>query len=56
MPRIGITGHMNLSVHTIPLVEAEIHTKLAAFPRHDLVGFSCIAPGADSLFAQAVLV
>ncbi|WP_026931252.1 hypothetical protein [Glycomyces tenuis] len=51
--RIGITGHMNLTPATCELVRVELEKLLAG---HDhLVGYSCFAEGADSLFAQAVL-
>ncbi|MFD3594353.1 hypothetical protein ACFWU5_16640 [Nocardia sp. NPDC058640] len=51
--RISVTGHMNITVDTVPLVRAAI-TELLGNPS-DLVGVSCIARGADSVFAQAVL-
>lgn len=53
--RIGITGHMNLSPETMDLVRAGISEALAAHQDGDLVGFSCLAAGADSIFAQAVI-
>jgi hypothetical protein len=53
--RIGITGHMNLTPETIDLVRAGISEALEAHQDGDLVGFSCLAAGADSIFAQAVL-
>ncbi|RDI53893.1 hypothetical protein [Nocardia mexicana] len=56
MVRIGVTGHMNLAADTVPLVYAEITRRLAdSGAAADLVGVSCIARGADSVFAQAVL-
>lgn len=51
--RVAVTGHMNITEETAVLVRAEIARRLAEFP--DLVGVSCIARGADSVFAQAVL-
>ncbi|MEU6189767.1 hypothetical protein [Nocardia sp. NPDC047038] len=53
--RIGITGHTNVTQATEPLVCAEIGALLAAYPAADLVGVSCLARGADSMFAKAVL-
>lgn len=53
--RIGITGHMNLSPETVDLVRAGITEALEEFQDGDLVGFSCLAAGADSIFAQAIL-
>lgn len=53
MVRIGVTGHMNITPGTAGLVYDEIKQRLARST--DLVGVSCIARGADSVFAQAVL-
>ncbi|WP_330182245.1 hypothetical protein OHB26_00325 [Nocardia sp. NBC_01503] len=56
MTRIGVTGHVNVTEDLIPLVYADIALILAdAGDPTDLVGISCIARGADSVFAQAVL-
>lgn len=55
MPRIGITGHMNLTPATEKLVSAALHDLLAPYADSDLVGVSCLARGADQLFARAVL-
>ncbi|MEV0075376.1 hypothetical protein AB0H58_03095 [Nocardia neocaledoniensis] len=51
--RISVTGHMNITPATAELVRAAITDLLADIP--NLVGVSCIAPGADSVFAAAVL-
>lgn len=51
--RVAVTGHMNITADTTPLVATAIRDHLTQIP--DLVGISCIARGADSLFAQAVL-
>jgi hypothetical protein len=53
--RVGITGHMNLTPATIELVRAALKAALAEFDPADLVGASCLAEGADSVFAQTVL-
>ena len=53
--KIGVTGHMDLTPTTAELVRAALRTELAAFMPGDLIGVSCLAEGADSLFAQAVL-
>lgn len=53
--RIGITGHMNLTPETVDLVRVGISEALQAHQGDDLVGFSCLAAGADSIFAQAIL-
>jgi hypothetical protein len=55
VPRIGITGHMNLTESTRPLIEAAIRKLLNQYPADELIGVSCIAAGADSIFAQVVL-
>lgn len=46
---------MNLSPETIDLVRTAISEALEEFQDGNLVGFSCLAAGADSIFAQAVL-
>ncbi|MFE1592973.1 hypothetical protein [Nocardia sp. NPDC058705] len=51
--RISVTGHMDINAATAKLVRAELDRLLAGVP--DLVGVSCIARGADSVFADAVL-
>jgi hypothetical protein len=53
--RYGITGHMDLTPHTVALVDREIREALSAVPPVELIGVSCLAAGADSLFARAVL-
>lgn len=52
--RIGITGHSNLSPETVPLV-AEALRKVLDQVTEPVVGVSCLARGADQLFARAVL-
>jgi hypothetical protein len=53
--RIGITGHMNLAPETRTLVREALDTELKQYDPTSLIGFSCIAEGADALFAEAVL-
>lgn len=55
MPRIGITGHTNLTAATEEVVYEALRKILLPHPSHDLVGVSCLARGADQIFAQAVL-
>ncbi|MGF1655313.1 MAG: hypothetical protein ACFCUP_18570 [Actinomycetales bacterium] len=57
MPRIAVTGHMNLTPETTTLVRAALHDRLreAAGDEEPLVGLSCLAEGADALFAAAIL-
>ena len=54
MVRIGVTGHMNLTTETAALVSEAIRARLREVGG-EVVGVSCIARGADSLFAEAVL-
>ncbi|MFI1015301.1 hypothetical protein [Streptomyces sp. NPDC020965] len=53
MPTLAVTGHMDLTDDSVPLVRAALRELLAAYGS-DLTGVSCIAAGADSLFAQEV--
>lgn len=53
MTRLAITGHRGLPRDTEQLVDAALREEIAG--TRDVVGLSCIADGADSLFAQAVL-
>src|SRR5439155_11374670 len=46
---------MNLAPASVPLVYQAIAAVLAPYAREELTGMSCIARGADSIFAQAVL-
>ncbi|GAA2370816.1 hypothetical protein [Streptomyces cuspidosporus] len=55
MTTIAVTGHMDLTEDSVPLVRAELDKILAAYEPAELVGVSCIARGSDSLFAEAVL-
>jgi hypothetical protein len=53
--RIAITGHMNLTADSEVLIRRAITGALALYVSDKLTGISCIARGADSIFAQAVL-
>ncbi|WP_174552932.1 hypothetical protein [Nocardia amamiensis] len=56
MVRIGVTGHMNITEATAPLVYQVVRELLTDHgDGTDLVGVSCIARGSDSVFARAVL-
>jgi hypothetical protein len=46
---------MNLAPRTVPLVEKGIRDAVAPYLGAGLVGVSCIAAGADQVFARAVL-
>jgi hypothetical protein len=59
--RIGVTGHLNLTPDTVRLVEAELRRRLLRMRgegdarSRSLVGVSCLARGADSVFAQVLV-
>ncbi|UED87429.1 hypothetical protein [Streptomyces profundus] len=55
MTTFAVTGHMDLTDGTVPLVRAALRELLAPHEAAEVVGVSCIAAGADSLFAEAVL-
>ncbi|MFD8478723.1 hypothetical protein [Kitasatospora sp. NPDC059673] len=55
MPVIAVTGHMGLTPATARAVRAALDAQLAPYPAGELTGLSCLAPGADTLFADAVL-
>jgi hypothetical protein len=46
---------MNLTLDSVPLVYKAITDSLAPYAKEELTGVSCVARGADSIFAQAVL-
>jgi hypothetical protein len=52
--RIGITGHSNLTPDSVPPVAAEIR-KVLSEHEQPIVGVSCLARGADQVFARVVL-
>jgi len=52
---IAVTGHMDLTEASVPLVRAALDDLLTACGADELVGVSCVAAGSDSLFAEAVL-
>jgi hypothetical protein len=54
MVRIGVTGHSNLAPDSVPLVAAELR-KVLSEHGEPLVGLSCLARGADQVFARVVL-
>ncbi|AAZ55283.1 hypothetical protein JCM3263A_08700 [Thermobifida fusca] len=53
--RIGITGHSNLTADSMDLVRQALTEALTPYADGELVGVSCLARGADQLFAEAVL-
>lgn len=52
--RIGITGHQDIPNGALPFVKDGIERTLSRF-RSDLTGLSCLAAGADQLFAESIL-
>ncbi|MEU5850002.1 hypothetical protein [Saccharopolyspora shandongensis] len=54
MPRIGITGHSNLTAASAPRVREALVAELSPY-REGLTGVTCLARGADQIFARAVL-
>jgi hypothetical protein len=55
LPRIGITGHSNLTPATVPLVADGIGAALASYAPGEVTGVTCLARGADQVFARVVL-
>nr|AHE14533.1 hypothetical protein asmbl_8 [uncultured bacterium] len=55
MHRIGVTGHMNLTPATAALVEEAIRKALVPYAGEGITGVSCLAAGADTIFAEVVL-
>lgn len=54
MTRVAISGHRGLSPAVEAIVDHAIRTELAEFAGN-LVGLSCLADGADQIFARAVV-
>jgi hypothetical protein len=52
--RVAVTGHRGLPEQTMRLVAGELRDYLSRFGS-GLVGLSCLADGADTLFAEIVL-
>jgi hypothetical protein len=56
MTRLAVTGHRGLSETTTALVDAALRREISKRAESgSLVGLSCIADGADTLFARAIL-
>lgn len=55
MPRIGVTGHVGLSSATTTAVSDVLKRELRRYAPAELHGITCLAAGADQLFARAVL-
>ncbi|RKR86942.1 hypothetical protein BDK92_1214 [Micromonospora pisi] len=55
MPRIGVTGHVILAHGTAELVSASLAEHLRPYAGPGLRGITCLANGADQLFARQIL-
>ena len=55
MVRIAITGHRGLPADTVRLVDDAVRSALAEHDAERLTGISCLADGADQIFARAVV-
>ena len=58
MTTLAVTGHMDLTDESVPLIRTALDELLRQYAAADddvLVGVSCMAKGSDSLFAEAVL-
>ncbi|MDR7384184.1 hypothetical protein [Promicromonospora iranensis] len=55
MTVVGITGHSGLTEPTLVLVRQALDAELSQYEGADLTGMTCLARGADQLFADAIL-
>ena len=53
MRRVAVSGHQSLPARTVELIDEQIRALLSGYAP-DVVGVSCLADGADQVFAQAV--
>jgi hypothetical protein len=52
---VGVTGHTNLTAAAAELVYRDLLHGLRRFDGRPIIGVTCLAHGADQLFARAVL-
>lgn len=52
---VGVTGHSGLSDASIEPIHLAIHDALRPYADGNLTGITCLARGADQVFARAVL-
>jgi hypothetical protein len=52
---LGVTGRSKLNQRSAQLVCRKMAAHIAGYPSEGLVGISCLARGADQLFADAIL-
>jgi hypothetical protein len=55
MTHIAVSGHRGLRPDVEAIVDHAVRTELAKYASTPLVGISCLADGADQIFARAVL-
>lgn len=56
MTRLAVTGHRDLNKHTTALINAALREEVSKRASDGpLIGLSCIADGADTLFARVIL-
>ncbi len=55
MTRIAVSGHRGLSPTVEALIDRAIRTELSRDTYGPIIGLTCLADGADQIFAQAVL-
>lgn len=55
MVAVGITGHRNLPTELAEQISTRLRAELAGFDPSELVGVTCLADGADTLFAREIL-
>ncbi|WP_405972772.1 hypothetical protein OG496_27385 [Streptomyces sp. NBC_00988] len=56
MTTLAVTGHIDLTEDSIPLIRTALANLLTRYATDGrLIGVSCLAGGADSLFAEAIL-
>jgi hypothetical protein len=56
MTRLAVSGHRSLPEKTTALVNAALRSEISKHAQNGaLIGLSCIADGADTLFAKAIL-
>jgi hypothetical protein len=55
MTRIAVSGHRGFTAEVEALIDTAVRAALSRYTGTDLVGLSCLADGADQIFARAVL-
>ncbi|MEV7618325.1 hypothetical protein [Streptomyces sp. NPDC089799] len=55
MTSIAVTGHANITEASKALIREALISRLGRYPASELTGMSCLAAGADRVFADAVL-